>query len=382
MKAIINGKLVFPERIIEGNLLMEGDTILAAGKIAVPEGAEIIDAQGLFVGPGFIDQHSHGYQQHGENLPVCDDPMAAAAAHLKHGTTTYLASTDYSHPFALQEKTVELCVDALKNHPETSLAGIHLEGPFINRRFGSCASEAVEYSDVLCERIFSKAAPYALHCTYAPELPDAVRVEEKLRKYGIPGAIGHTCAGAEDIERAIACGAKIATHLFDAMSHPLGVEEAARRTRHPQDCTADILLAIPGLYYELICDSEGMHVTPHSVCQALRAAGEDHIILISDAVVEEAPQTGDRDVNFDIHGTLSGSRLCINRAVRNFVRFTGADVRVAFKCAATNAAKALGIFDKVGSIEAGKTANLVFTDSDLRVQRVFFRGEEVRDLRD
>ena len=94
MKAIINGKLVFPERIIDGSVLIEGGRIVAAGQVDVPADAEILDAAGLYVGPGLIDQHSHGYQWHDIGISVNDDPAGAARGHLLHGTTTYIPSSD------------------------------------------------------------------------------------------------------------------------------------------------------------------------------------------------------------------------------------------------------------------------------------------------
>jgi len=381
MKAIVNGRLVFPERIISGTLLIDGEKILAAGNIPVPEGAEIIDAKGLYVGPGFIDQHSHAYQQYGERIPVKDDPLAAAAGHLKHGTTTYVPSTDYADSLSDHEMLISKCVSALKSGVNTSIMGIHLEGPFINRKYGSCSEGAMEYSDEVCEHLFEMASPYVLHCTYAPELPNATRVEERMRRYNITGAIGHTCAGPDDVERAVAYGAKIATHLYDASSNYLGLEEAAKVTRHPHDCTANILLSIPGLYYELICDSKGVHVTKSSICEAYRAAGEDHIILISDAFFDPDAVEGAKDINYDASGCLCGSRMCVAMAAQNFMNFTGADIRVTFKCASTNSAKALGLFDRVGSIEAGKFANIVLVDANMEVKRVFFKGNEISEVR-
>lgn len=382
MKAIINGKLVFPDSIREGALLMENGRIVAAGNVKVPPEAEIIDAAGLYVGPGFVDQHSHGYQHSGENYPVKTDPVAAAEAHLKHGTTTYIPSTDYGDTLEEHVHLIQLCVNAIESEMDTSIMGIHLEGPFINRHYGSSSESAMEYSDEICEKLFSVSFPYIRHCTYAPELPMAPLLEEKMRKYGITGAIGHTCAGVTDIERAVAYGARIATHMFDASGCDRSFEDAAKLTQHPQNCSANIMLAIPGLYYELICDSDGMHATKYSVCEVLRAGGEDHLILVSDTFVETAEQKEERDVNFDAAGCLSGSRLCLSMAVRNFIRFTGADIRVAFKCASTNSAKAMGLFDCVGSIDAGKMANLVLVDSDFHIKRVFFKGQEVQEVRD
>lgn len=387
MKAIVNGKLVFPERIIEGNLLIEEDRIVAAGKIGVPAGAEVIDAGGMYVGPGFIDQHSHGYQDPERGISVNDDPGAAARFHLRHGTTSYLPSSDYGDSEATHLRMIRNCIDVIGNDPETSVVGIHLEGPYINKKYGSFTDNAMTYSDEVCERLFSLAAPYVLQCTYAPELETAPRLEAMMRRYRINPAIGHSEAGPEDFERAVACGAHIVTHLFDATGNHLGVAESAKRTQHPQECMADIALSVPGLYYELICDKNGFHVTRANASLALRAAGEDHIILISDAFVEPSDGMGknldpDSDVNYDFRGTLSGSRLTVSKAVRNFMRFTGADIRTAFKCASTNSAKALGIYGCVGSIKPGRLANIVIADEGMNLKKVIFKGREVENILD
>ncbi len=387
MKAIVNGKLVFPERIIDGNLLIEDGRIVASGKIDVPEIAEIIDAKGLYVGPGFIDQHSHGYQRCLEGVSVNTDPGAAAMGHLMHGTTSYVPSSDYGDSEEVHIKMIERCIREIENNPDTSIIGIHLEGPYINKKYGSCPENAMEYSDEICERLFALAAPYVLQCTYAPELKTAPRLEEKMRKYRIHPAVGHTEAGVEDLERAVANGANILTHLFDATGNYQGIAEAAKRTQHPQECAADIALSIPGIYYELICDTNGFHVTKTNVNLAYRAAGEDHIVLISDAFLEPSDGMGknldpNSDVNYDFRGTLSGSRLTLSKAARNFRKFTGADIRVTFKCVSTNAAKALGIYNKVGSIEPGRLANIVFVDNDFNVQKILFKGKEITEVRD
>ena len=202
--------------------------------------------------------------------------------------------------------------------------------------------------------------------------------------------VGHTCAGPEELERAFAHGARIVTHLFDAMGHRLGAAQAAKATGDVQASAAVAALAIPGFYYELICDSLGAHVAPSNARMALRAAGEDRIVLITDA--SAGPSRGNaaplhaayaaaKDLSFDENGALSGSYLTLNRACANFMRMTGADVRTAFKCASTNPAKALGLFDRVGSLEPRKAADIVLVDGAFNVNAVFFRGEPVAEIR-
>ncbi len=400
MKAIIHGKLVFPEEIREGILLTEGDKILRVLQKdradLIPAGAEIIDAQGLYVGPGFIDEHVHGYSRGGEDFDILRDLRSVAAAHLKHGTTTITPSPSYSLRLGgyldviRQAKELYRENEAASLRGETgpqqrnSIAGIHLEGPFINPHMGAGRKFAWKYSDEVFEQLFEEACGLVRHCTYAPEMPWAGDVERILQKHGVVMDIGHTDAGPADIERAVEAGVTIVTHLFDGMGNYQGMH-AFDFTGDPQDCVSDVVLGIPGLYYELVCDSRGAHVTKHSQRLARRVAGEDRIILVSDCtcwnrrdVDPSAYPPEDlrsaEDLNVTGAGVLFGSRLTVSECAKNYRAATGAGVRETFKAASTNAAKALGLYGRVGSIEAGKQADLVFVDEDFNVKRVIFAG--------
>lgn len=388
MKAIINGKLVFPNAVREGVLLMDGGKIVAVGDVDVPADAEIVDAKGLYVGPGFIDEHVHGYSSCGERIDVINDTRAVAERHLKHGTTTITPTCGFSLSREDFLSIIAQCNEAIEAGDNT-IAGIHFEGPFTNPKRGANAHLTWEYSDELCYEIFDAAKGNVLHCTYAPEMPHAPQMEAVLQKYGVIPDIGHTNADPQSIYRAVDKGARIVTHLFDAMGNYR--DNAAEVTGDPQDCVSDIVLSIPGLYYELICDSRSVHVTEVSQRQTLRCAGEDYVIVVSDATGRATILNPDdyppedvrsaKDLNFNLKGQLSGSCLTVSQSAKNFKKATGTDVRVTFKCASTNPAKALGIYDRFGSIDAGKDANVVFVDEDFTVKAVYFRGEEIKDIR-
>ena len=390
MKAIVHAKVVLPDRVIsDGCILFDGGTILASGRIAPPADAEIIDAGGLYAGPGFVDQHLHGYHWGDEWFDVTDRCEAVAAAHLKHGTTTMTPSAAYNYSREEFLSVIRQCNAAIARGG-TTIAGIHFEGPYTNPQYGSLAARAWTYSRRDFEELLDLAGGNLLHCTYAPELPCAPEVEALLASRGITGDVGHTCAGPDEMERAFARGARIVTHLFDAMGHRLGAAQAAKATGDVQASAAVAALGIPGFYCELICDSLGAHVSPSNARMALRAAGEDHIVLITDASVGQGGRAdalvpeafaAATDLNFDCNGELSGSYLTMNRACANFARMTGADVRVAFKCASTNPAKALGLFGRVGSLEPHKEANIVLADADFQIHSAWLRGEPVRDIR-
>lgn len=388
MKAIVNGKLVFPDEICDGVVLMDRGRIIASGNVCVPDDAEIIDAAGLYVGPGLIDQHVHGYSSWGERIDGVQDAVGVADRHLRHGTTTIVPSVAYSNSKEDFYRMIDCCNQAIAAG-DTPIMGIHFEGPYTNPARGANASLAWEFSEAECRALFAAATGNVLHCTYAPEMPCAEKVETIMAANGTVPAIGHTNSDPENIYRSVQNGAKIVTHLFDAMGNSR--QNPAETTGDPQDCVSDIVLSIPDLYYELICDSRCIHVTEVSQRQTLKNAGEDHVILISDCTgragvlnCEDYPpedRRSARDLNFNLKGELAGSRLTLAQSAANFKKVTGADIRVIFKCAATNSAKVLGLYDRVGSIDAGKDANLVFVDEDFKVQAVWFRGEAVTDVR-
>lgn len=389
MKAIVNAKIVFPEEIREGTIITDGRKIIAAGDCTAPADAEIIDARGLFVGPGFIDQHTHGYSRFGEAHSVYGDMKAMAYCHLLHGTTSITPSPSYSHTMEEFLTAARECHEEMKNE-KTSIVGLFYEGPFTSPNEGACSTTAWPYSDEACDTIFKAGGKAVLHCTYAPEMPWGESFEKILQKYDIVADIGHTDLSPEDAERAVKNGAKIVTHLYDAMGCCRG-RDSANVTGTLQEQVADILLSIPGLYYELICDSCFMHVKPTSIRLAYRTAGEDCIIVVSDSTGDNIFKYNDRfpadspvnaeDLYYNDAGELSGSRLCEIDCVRNFMHATGADVRVGFKVGSTNPAKALRIFDRVGSVAPGKDADLAFVDEDMYLHKLIFKGDVLEGIR-
>lgn len=386
MKAIVNGKLVYPDRICDGVVLIDGDRIIASGDICVPENCEIIDASGLYVGPGLFDQHVHGYRQCGKSFTVEDDAREVAFAHLKHGTTQMTPSAAYSLSKEQFLHVIDQCNSAISDG-NSSIVGIHFEGPFINPVHGANSHLAWEFSEENCEEIFKQAGKNVVHCTYAPEMPFGEQLESVLKKYGVVADIGHTRADPESVERAVRNGVKIVTHLYDAMGNYRGEQEAFHGTGDPQESVSDIVMSVPDLFYELICDSRYVHVRPVSIRQAYKNAGEDHIICISDATggsgylndADYPPEDrrSAQDLNFNSLGQLSGSRLVLAQSVANFMKATGTDVRVGFKVGSTNSAKALGFYKDYGSIDPGKYANIVFVDREFCVKKVIFKGTEL-----
>ena len=391
MKVFLNAKLVFPDEITEGILVTDGPLIreILPADADIPADCEAIDAGGLYLGPGLIDQHLHGYHNYGEGFDIIDNVRGVAMAHLKHGVTSCTPSPSYSLRMDRYLSIIDQCSREIagENGP-SPVIGIHLEGPYINPRQGAGRKYAWKYSDEAFERLFLAGGKNILHCTHAPEMPFADKVQAMINKYGAVMDIGHTEADPESMYRAVKAGAKIITHIFDATGNSKGVH-AFDLTGDAQDGVSWVALSIPGLFYELICDKDHVHAAASSQRLLLRTAGEDHVILISDCTYhkradlhpEDYEEPAHADINMGRDGRLFGSRITVADGAKNFKETTGADVRVTFKCASSNSARALNIYDRFGSIHPGKTADLVLTDEDFTVKDVFFRGERITEVR-
>ena len=381
---IANGHLVMPEGITDGTLVLENGKIRGIENTAVADG-EVLDAAGLFVCPGLVDEHVHAYSRDGKRLNFLTEPKAAAEAHLMAGTTTITPSIAYN---VLRPDFLEAIrrIRAVIAEGNTTIAGIHFEGPFVNPSFGAHAERAWRYDSASFHALLDAAGEDLLHMTYAPELPFAPELEQELSARGIVMDLGHTAFSPADAERAKKAGATVITHLFDAMGCCHG-PESIEDTGDLQEQASAIALSMEGFSYELICDSRCCHVKPASQRLALRAAGEDRIITVSDASMTGDPYDpadypasdlkSARDLNINEIGQLSGSRLTVLESARNFMHTTGCGLRVAVKTASYNPARALGLSDRVGSLFPGRNADILFTDESLTLKRIIRHGETV-----
>ncbi len=384
MKALINADVVTINEIISsGVILIEDGKIVDFGKasdIEVPKGCEIIDAGGCYAGPGFVDIHCHG----GDKYLAQDGPAEAAAYHLKNGTTSLTLSLAYNVSYADTLRGIEAIRNAMKDGNPGNLNGIFFEGPFNNPSLGANSKAGRPVSREEYETLYEKAGSSIRQWMYAPEIENGDEFAKFVVSKGIPLAVGHTCASPEVIKKAVGFGASICTHLFDAMGCHLGAESIGV-TGIIQDTAADAALVTDELYLEIICDSKAVHVKPSNLKLAYKCGGPDRVILITDGTTRDYdpsdyPETDVRntkDINYNENGELSGSVLTMDRAFINMRRYTDAPIVDLFKMASSNPAKAIKIFDKTGSIEKNKAADIVLLDKDLDLKGVFLGGEPV-----
>ena len=386
MKAIINAKAVLPGRVLENaTLLLDGEWIHAVGTdLEIPADAEVLDAQGMWVGPGFVDIHLHG---DGKNTGWHEDPVTVANRHLRHGSTTTVAYLGYDLPKQELLEATRMVQQKLDEGQLPSVWAIGYEGPFINPKQGAnseaCARPGTDPEEY--EPLYEACHGRIAQWMYAPEMDPTGQFGNFLREKGVVAAIGHTQASPAQIRAAVDKGATVVTHLYDAMGCHLG-DDSVNITGIIQDSAAVGCLICPELTYEIIPDSKGVHVKASNMKLTYQLAGPQRVCIITDCCTcdyDPADYPADHfrstpDLNYNDLEELSGSVLTMDKALRNFQKHTGAPVVDLFRMAATTPARAIHADHILGSIVPGKRANLVILDEKLQLRKVIFQGEEVK----
>lgn len=379
MLAIKNANLVLRDHYIrDGVLLIEDGVIAAFGEareLAIPAGAEVLDAQGLYVGPGFVDIHTHSDGR----VFFQDDPVAASRHHMKHGTTTLLPALYTGLNTEQYVEAANILRDAMQKPECANIAGFYMEGPYLNPDFGCDRTNNPWADGIFREKyqpVIDACWDLARVWCLAPEREGIMEYVEAVREKN-PNAIfavAHSAASPEQIEALIPYGLKIGTHHTNATGD---------RPRYPECrgvCVDETVNYNTGIYAELICDSRGIHVDPYMLRLVRKIKGDDRIILISDAYACDGPippgYDGVDDINFDWEGEIAGSKMTLDISCRNMMKHTGASMVDVFKFASYNPSRAVGFLDR-GEIAVGKRADLVLADHWMTVHNVILKGEIV-----
>lgn len=390
--AIINAKLILSDHVVEeGTVLIEGERIAACGpngQVSVPANAEIIDAAGSYVGPGFIDIHNHG----GGGYWGHEYPQLAAEAHLAHGTTAILPTVAYMLNREDMRKGVQEVVQAIEQPSDYPglIAGIHLEGPFLNPKYGANRTNIRPVDMEECRDLLELAGEHIRVWTLAPEMPDQdLFIAEASQHQPIVFSAGHSEADPESLYRFVSSGLVLGCHLTDAS----GTTPAVSRFEGTREVGLhEAILAHDDMTAEVIPDAAGVHVRPLMLELILKTKGVDKVIIITDAMPDAGTgkaflpkdfpfyndfATSD-DLNFNANGGLEGSRLTMDKAVYNMIKHTGCSITDAFRMGSTNPARLLGFEQEMGSLEAGKLANLVIVNEQIEIRQVIFKGKLVQ----
>lgn len=371
--ALTNCRLVDAAGEWPGPLLIEAGRIAAVG--GGPYEAPSIDLGGAIVAPGFVDVHTHGgggYSLHTED-PA--EIRAYAAWAPRTGVTSFLAGI-VGVPGGLPEPQLRAAVAAMREPGSgAEPAGIHLEGPYISpARRGAHATEWLRIPDPAeTERLLELAGGALRIVTVAPELPGAEEMIRRLAAAGVTASVGHTDATYAQTRDAIPLGISHATHCFNAM----------RPLHHREPGPLGAIVEDERVSGELIAD--GVHVHPAALRVLIRALGPDRTIVVTDAL----SCAGLRDAVFSFggqparvvdgvaklaDGTLTGSVLTMDQALRNLVELLGLPLPEALAALTANPARAAGLDGRKGWLRPGYDADLVLLDADLRLQATLCRG--------
>ncbi|HTW82316.1 MAG TPA: N-acetylglucosamine-6-phosphate deacetylase [Terracidiphilus sp.] len=375
------GSALLPNPIVE----IDSDRVVAitegfGAHVEFP-GAEVHEFAGATLAPAFFDVHIHGAAGH-DLMEATPEALRAVGRFLAtRGTGSYLATT-VTAPLEMTLRALD-GLAKLIDHPERidgdgSAAlpiGIHLEGPFLSheKRGVQPREHLLEPDIAIFDRLYEAAGGHARLMTLAPELPGAVELAAHATAKGVRVSVGHSNATAAETRAAIAAGAVSATHTFNAM----------RSLDHREPGILGTVLTTDNLYAELVCD--GIHSMPEMTKLWWRCKGPERGILITDAMSAAGMPDGEYHLgDFAVQvanghatarGVLAGSVLTLDRALENFVAFTGATVDEGLQLLTVNPAAMTGFCDEVGTIAVGRRANLVAIDGKGKLLASIHNGE-------
>jgi N-acetylglucosamine-6-phosphate deacetylase len=386
MTLLTNACVVTPDGVLApGWLRVENGRIAALGEGEEPRpvggdglhptggdgAAARHDLRGAWVLPGFVDMHVHGGGGAAYTSGDPDEARVASAFHRSHGTTTTLASLVTAGIDEL-ERAVRGLAPLVR---EGVLAGLHLEGPYLSPRHrGAHDASRLRTPDAgELDRLLAAAGGTVRMVTLAPELPGGLELVRRTVEAGAVAAIGHTDATYDQARAAFDAGARVATHLYNAM----------RPLRHRDPGPVAAALEDERVTIELIND--GVHLHDAIAALAFKSAGAGRTAFITDAMVaagmpDGAYALGSLDVEVE-HGiarlagggSIAGSTLTMGVALRRAVQVLGLPITDAARAAATTPARVLGL--ETGALEQGRPADLVVLDAALEVAAVMARGE-------
>ena len=362
--------------LVKTDIAFEDGKIVAIGKLDDVE--PIFDTDGVVL-PGFIDEHIHGAGG-ADAMDGTEQALQTISEYVaKEGTTGFLATTMTQSP--------ENIGKALKNvktvrekgeYKGAEVLGVHLEGPFISPKH--VGAQPLEYVAKPAPETFDKyneiSGGNIKVVTLAPEVEGGLDLVKHLAKIGVVASIGHTGAKFSDVEAAVAAGATNVTHTYNAQT-PLHHREAG---------VVGAAMLIDELNCEMICDT--IHVSVPAIKIFVKNKPHDKFTLITDAMRAKGMPDGLSELGGQqvfvkngearlSDGTLAGSVLKMNVAVKNLVEKVGVSLTEAVDFASANPAKNLGLYDERGSIEVGKRADFAVMDKDYNILCTVVGGKVV-----
>ncbi len=355
----------------------DGKLTLYPADYPLPADADVTDATGKKIVPGFLDIHTHGAVGVDVNGATADDLEKIGSFFAGNGTTSFLMSvlTD-------TEEQTEWCIGEYRSYVEgrkrrgANLLGIHLEGPFLASEYkGAMPEYLLKKGDAELVKKYQALAKGGIrYITLSPEVEGVAEMMDALKEAGIVAAMGHSGADYATSMKMVDAGVQAATHLGNAM-----------RLLHQHEPAIFGAALESDIYCETICD--GRHLHPGTVRLIVKTKGVDRVVAITDSIMAAGLPDGhyhlgvnevtveDGDAKLTETGVRAGSTLTQNVALKNLLRFTGLPLQEVLPMLSENPAKLIGVFDRKGSIADGKDADLVLLDEANEIAGVMIGGD-------
>ena len=375
MKCIINGRIVMPDGVLTEHAITfdkKIQSVVPQRDINLDE-YDVIDAKENLVAPGLVDIHIHGYLGEDSSDGSAEGLKVMAAGIARNGVTSWCPTTmTIAKDEIVKAFDTARAVKAEESCYGAKILGVNCEGPFINpSKKGAQPEEYIlppdgdfilEHADIL--KLF----------TVAPEMEGAKECIEKVYADGrVLVSMGHTGATFDEANVGIAAGVRHATHLFNAMTalqhrNPGVVGAALSDEKVSCELIADTFHVNPGLY-KLVAKAKGDKLCLITDCMRAGGMEDGDYTLGGQHVIKTGIQCLLED------GTIAGSVLKLNEAVKNLKEYTELSLSDIFACASLNPAKAVGEADRIGSLEIGKCADIIICDDNIQVFTTIIEGE-------
>lgn len=392
MKAIVNGRIVLPDCVLENKTLFFDGKIadIADGGNKIPESVEVIDASGGYVTPGFVDIHVHG----GGGYDFLDSAPEATEkilhTHALHGTTSLLATT-LTCPDEILCRGIKALADAASRGSSggSEILGLHLEGPYFSA--ASKGAQAIKEQKIPdreeLENWKELSKNSIVRIDAAPELPNMDMLADWARENGILASIGHSAANAETAIEYLGKGFTHITHLYCSTT----TEHKEGQTVHGGIVEAAYLC--DGFTVELIAD--GKHIPRETMLLCFKIKGADRVALITDAMRAAGTDVknsvlGERETGTPVivedgvakledRSSFAGSIATMDMCFHTALRY-GVPLCDAVKSCTLTPARIIGFDNRKGSLCAGKDADILIYDCDFNLKKVYVRGNEVNGV--
>lgn len=384
----INARIITPYRILPPGWFLEVTdgkiTMLTDGPVDAEHfPGEVIDAEGCYLSPGFIDMHTHGAGGHDFMDGTLDATLAACRTHMHYGTTSIVPTTLSSQRDELVRNLTLIDEAAKITDHMPNILGSHLEGPYFSpAQYGAQDMRYLKNPDPKEYLPILEQFPRILKWTLAPELDGAMELGRILRERGVIASIGHSDATENVVENAIYNGYTMVTHLYNATSRLtrknalmyLGVAES---TLVYDELTAEIIADgchLPPSLLKLIYKCKG----PQRLClvtDSMRAAGTECTESILGSLKDgQTVEIADGVAFMPGRRSFGGSIATADRLVRTMYRKVGIPLEQAVEMMTMTPARMLNVLDHKGVIEIGKDADLILFDEDVRIKMVMVGG--------